>query len=126
VPQNADAGWLRRLRERVTDPATYRDLVWLLVNATVGLTLAILLCTGLRYLAHPLLYWASPSLFGAPFAVHSVGQAFLLWPVAAVAFALFWTDTRPLLQANARLAGWLLAPAKQGKLTAMTSLVSPS
>lgn len=128
VPQNADAGWLRRLRERVTDPATYRDLVWLLVNATVGLTLAILpavlLCTGLRYLAHPLLYWASPTLFGPPFAVHSVGQAFLLWPVAAVAFALFWIGTHPLLHAHARLASWLLAPAEQGRLTALTSRIA--
>ena len=115
------AGWLGRLRQCLTDPATARDLLWLPVNGTVGLALGILPMTFLLatvyYLGYPLLYWLAPAAFGE-FGPHGVGQAFWLWLVAAGAFTLFWTTTRPLLQVYARLSHWLLAPDEQGRLTA--------
>jgi signal transduction histidine kinase len=40
-PPGAD-GWLQRFQWVVTDPATWRDMLWMLVDATAGLFLAIL------------------------------------------------------------------------------------
>ena len=123
--EDPKAGWLGRLRGCLTDPATARDLLWLPVNGVVGLALGILPATFLLatvyYLADPAMYWLAPAPFSHPFralTLHGVGQAFGLWLVAAVAFALFWTTTRPLLRAYAALAHWLLAPDEQGRLAA--------
>jgi len=125
------AGWLRQLLGRVADPATYRDLAWLLINGTVGLLLGVLplalLGSTVSYAAYPLLYWAAPEAFGRSFGlftVDGIGSAFLLWPVSALAFALFWVGTGPLLRAHSRLTGWLLAPAGQGTLTTLTARIA--
>jgi signal transduction histidine kinase len=129
VPEDRAIGWLTRLRGCLTDPATYRDVLWLLVNATVGLTLAILpaafLLSTVSYLAYPLSYAVIPN-FGHPWGVRSVGEAFWLWPAAAVTFALFWTTTRPLLEIHARLARWLLAPAGRDQLIARIAELTES
>jgi hypothetical protein len=53
-------GWFGRLRRVAGDPATWRDLAWLPLNATVGLVLRVfpvaLLLGGVGVLAFPL-YW---------------------------------------------------------------------
>jgi signal transduction histidine kinase len=54
------AGVLEGLRARLTDPASYRDALWLLVNATLGFALGIV--TVIFYLVLPLGVLASPAM----------------------------------------------------------------
>lgn len=63
LPENA--GWLARLIGIFTDPATYRDLLWLLANFTIGfaLRLTVLIVTVfLGWLANPYLMRADAVL----------------------------------------------------------------
>jgi signal transduction histidine kinase len=127
-------GWVRRLRWYLSDRATWRDLMWLLVDATAGFTLAILPATLLGatafYLVYPLLFWVTPrDVFGSPFGffmLQSWNQTFLLWPVAALAFGLFWTCTPPLLRAYGRLTKSMLAPRDRDRLTARIAHLAES
>jgi signal transduction histidine kinase len=60
-----DGSWLLKLRTIVTDPATWRDLVWLLVNFTLGyaLRLSVLILTVfLGWLVNPYLMRADALL----------------------------------------------------------------
>ncbi len=57
-------GILMWLRTTLTDPATWRDIVWLLLNAVVGFTLtllsAVLFLACAFYLVYPLLVGVTP------------------------------------------------------------------
>jgi len=92
----------RRLAWLLTDPATWRDLLWVTVNGLVGWILA-LLPAGLLFLG----------LFGivAPYA--SVFQRFLAIGVAAVGT---WMSPN-LLRGYGYFARSMLAPTKEAELT---------
>ena len=49
-----------RIRDRITDPATYRDILWLPVAMSLGLALG--LATLVFYIVFPLGVWVCPSL----------------------------------------------------------------
>jgi signal transduction histidine kinase len=120
-----DGGWLARTRWMVFDKATWRDLLWVLVNATAGLTLAILpiallLSVAWYLVAMPILMGIVPHVFRTNYGIYSVYDvrtALISGVVlAGVAFGLFWVTARPLMRAYARITRALLAPAERDRM----------
>ncbi|HEX5401001.1 MAG TPA: sensor domain-containing protein [Pseudonocardiaceae bacterium] len=118
-------GRIARVRAMVTDRATYRDLLWVLVDATAGLVLTLLPVTFLLgavwyAVALPIVIHIVPAPFTANywlFAVTDVRRALITGiPLAALSFALFWWTTRPLLAAYGRLTRRMLAPPERDRL----------
>ncbi|HJP80430.1 MAG TPA: sensor domain-containing protein [Pseudonocardiaceae bacterium] len=116
--------WLARIRGHLTDRQTWRDLAWLLVQATAGmflnlLPISLLLSAG-WYLILPFLFSVTPpgvfdTNYGL-FRVDSVGTAFITYAFAVVAFVLFRLLTVPIMLANGRLNRWLLGPVQSEAL----------
>jgi signal transduction histidine kinase len=119
-----DGNWLVRLQNIATDRATYRDLLWALMDVTIGITMTILPITFLLgaafYLVYPLLVAVTPpNIFDHPFGtwLHlDWQQSFVVYPAALVCFALFWTTTKPLMRGYARLTHAFLAPTEKSRL----------
>jgi signal transduction histidine kinase len=117
-------GILMWLRTTLTDPATWRDIAWLLVNAVVGFTLnlvsAVLFLAGLFYLVYPLLVGVTPhGVFDQPFGglvTLSFWQSFLMIPLALLAFLIWRGAGERLLKANAFMARSLLGPTESALL----------
>ena len=117
-------GILMWLRTTLTDPATWRDIVWLLLNAVVGFTLtllsAVLFLACAFYLVYPLLVGVTPDgVFDQPFGglVHlSFWQSFLMMPLGLVALLIWYGAGERLLKANAFMAKSLLGPTESAKL----------
>ncbi|WP_424217717.1 sensor domain-containing protein (plasmid) [Streptomyces sp. BI20] len=117
-------GWMRRCKWILTDPATWRDLLWLLLNSVLGL---------LGFLPAGLLYYAGEGIALAaglwrPLAADGHGRwyAFVTvdsGPTALAAGALaalcltFWLFAGPLVPyAQAHLARLLLGPTAGARL----------
>jgi signal transduction histidine kinase len=117
-------GMLMRLRTILTDPQTWRDIIWLLVNSVLGFTLcllsAVLFLATLFYLVYPLLVGVTPEgVFTEPFGgllTVNFWTSFLLMPVALIAFLIWQAAGERLLRANAFLARSLLGPTESAKL----------
>jgi signal transduction histidine kinase len=118
-------GWFGRLRRVAGDPATWRDIAWLPLNATVGLALRVfpvaLLLGGVGALAFPL-YWPAlpptgePNWIGVVPVTDQAGAN--LVPLQGVVLLLLWWALSPwLARADALLARWLLAPTERSRLT---------
>ncbi len=118
-------GWFARVRWIVTDGATWRDMLWILVNCTAGFALlvlpGILLLGTVFYLIFPfLIYVTPPGLFTTAFGIFHLRnwvEGFWLWPVAGLLFGLWWRWTPSLLQSWATLTEQLLGPSKAAILT---------
>ncbi|MFF1822650.1 sensor histidine kinase [Kribbella sp. NPDC058245] len=117
-------GILMWLRTTLSDPATWRDIVWLLVNAVVGFTLslisAVLFLSTLFYGIYPLLVGVTPEgvftePFGGLFTVN-FWTSFLVMPVALIGFMIWQAAGERLLKANAYIARSLLGPTESAKL----------
>ena len=82
-------GWWVRLRARLGDPATWKDLTFLLLQFPFGLVSFIIACVvlgvGLQGLTLPLWYWAIPDGvdFGV-FQVDALWQALAIVPVGSL------------------------------------------
>ncbi|MGD7704943.1 sensor histidine kinase [Microlunatus sp. Y2014] len=131
----AGTGFFGRVRIWLTDPATWRDLLWLLVSCTAGFTIAVLVLTfaagTLFYLAQPLLlYLTPPGIFDDPFGglVHLSHwtHGFFMWPLAALVFGLWWATTPALMKAWAHMARALLAPTRAAVLAGQVASLSSS
>jgi signal transduction histidine kinase len=117
-------GMLIRLRTILTDPATWRDIAWLLVNAVIGFTLAllsaVLFLSSIFYLIYPFLFAVTPTgVFQLPLGfmtIDTFGETFLLWPVAVIFLMLWSSFGGPLLKADAHLAKSLLGPTESAQL----------
>lgn len=117
--------WVTHLQWLLTDRATYRDLAWVFVNATAGLTLAILpisFALGSVYylVAWPILFHVDPADFASfnGYHVPDNRMLFVIGIANAVAYGLlFRSTTRPLMTAYGRLNRWLLAPVERDRLT---------
>lgn len=127
-------GVLMWLRTVLADPATWRDLAWLIVNAAVGFTLtllsAVLFLASVFYLIYPFLWSVTPrgvfdQAFGL-FTLDSLPETFLMWPVAALFFALWLKFGHGLLVADAYLAKSLLAPTENAQLALRVRELSES
>ncbi|MCX4911504.1 sensor domain-containing protein [Streptomyces sp. NBC_00878] len=126
-PQDVErdiVGWMRRCKWILTDPATWRDLLWLLLNTVVGFT---------GFLPGAVLYYAGEGLFLAcglwrPLAQDGTGRMYALitvdsWPSAlaagAVALGLLvaWLFVSPLiLKGYAYFCRFLLGPTERTRL----------
>ncbi|QFZ16679.1 sensor histidine kinase [Saccharothrix syringae] len=118
----ANRGPMTRVRTVATDPATWRDLAFLPVNAVVGTLCGVL----------PLALWlggafgfAAPLLWlnGAREVEYSLIDAdtpgnVVLAPLLGVAYlVLAWWATDRVEHLHARVARWLLAPGARAALT---------
>lgn len=112
--------WFTKIRSYLGDLATWRDLAWLLVNATVGLFLTLLpislLLSAAFYLVLPFLVTVTPPAvfhtnYGL-FKVTGVGTAFLTYSFSVVAVGLFLLLARPCMVTYVRLNRLLLGPVQ--------------
>ncbi len=84
-------GWWERLRARLADPATWKDLTFLFLQFPFGLLSFIIATTvlsfGIGNLTQPLWYWAIPNddwgLFGFT-EIDTLGEALALVPLGAL------------------------------------------
>ncbi|GAA1543643.1 sensor histidine kinase [Kribbella lupini] len=118
-------GMLMWLRTTLADPATWRDVAWLLVNAVLGFTLnllsAVLFLASVFYLIYPFLVWVTPDgVFDEPFGgllpKLNPLTAFAMVPLGFVAFLIWSASGERLLRANAYLAKSLLGPTESAQL----------
>ncbi|QNE17749.1 sensor histidine kinase [Kribbella qitaiheensis] len=117
-------GILMWLRTTLTDPATWRDVAWLLVNAVVGFTLtllsAVLFLATAFYLVYPLLVGVTPAgVFDRPFGglvTLNFWESFAMTPLGLLAFLIWYSVGERLLKADAYLGRSLLGPTESAKL----------
>ena len=127
-------GWFARLRWVVTDQATWRDMVWILVNCTAGFVLALLAVVfflgSVFYLIYPLLLAITPAgVFDNPmglFVLHEWWQGVYMWPLAAILFGLWWRWTPGLMHGWAAMHASLLGPTKTAVLRGRVAALAAS
>jgi signal transduction histidine kinase len=137
-PMEADDNLLARFKTASTDPATWRDLTWLMVNAVVavatGSTIVATLASGLFYLTLPV-WWPLLSGLGTlnflgVFSVSSEAQSFLMIPFGAGVLILWWWLAPRLIWVNATVTAALLGPTETAwentKLTTRVAQLSVS
>ena len=91
-----DAGWTERLRIRLSDPTTYRDLIWLPIAAVIALPLGLVALV--FYVVFPLGYVASPVMLRTFF---SLGGAVLRQADSETAAAALTARIGALAQSRA-------------------------
>ncbi|MEV0900214.1 sensor domain-containing protein [Actinoplanes sp. NPDC049802] len=122
-PERAVLGGLRRYRWLITDPATWRDVAWLLPGAVGGLILAGLSLGIVAYGVQGILLiplWVSVGVdgygYGAIWPIDTVGEGFLSLPQGAVILAVGVAAAPWLRQAEAYTARPFLAPTRAAEL----------
>ncbi|MFC4999454.1 sensor histidine kinase [Dactylosporangium cerinum] len=122
-PQPAVAGGWQRFRWTVTDPATWRDLAWLLPGAIVGFTLGMVgVLVPLYGLAGltltPLWIWLGTGWYGygATWSIDTVPAGLLCLPQGAVILAAGLWVAPWLRRVDARFARLFLAPTEAAEL----------
>ncbi|WP_433007085.1 sensor histidine kinase [Kribbella sp. CA-294648] len=127
-------GILMWLRTTLTDPATWRDIAWLLVNAVIGFTLtllsAVLFLASVFYLIYPFLVWVTPDgvftePFGGLFTVN-VATSFLMIPFGFFAFLIWLAAGERLLKGAAYVGKSLLGPTESAQLAIRVRELSDS
>jgi signal transduction histidine kinase len=128
-----ERGWLRRLAEVARDPANWRDTLWLLVNATIGVTFCIfsfsLFCSSVFLVLQPTIWPFAPGVFNTNyglFQVHTQATAFLTIPYGVAGLLLWWWLSPALVRADAGLARWLLKPTKRSQLAGRVQQLAAS
>jgi signal transduction histidine kinase len=119
-----ERGLVARLKRAAGDPATWRDLAWLPLDATVGVVLRLaslaLLLGGLGCLAFPLFWPALPATADPHWVgVVPVGDqaSANLVPLEGVALLVLWWGLSPwLMRVDALLSRALLAPTQRSRL----------
>jgi signal transduction histidine kinase len=122
-PANAMPGGWRRFKWILTDPATWRDLAWLLPGAVVGLGLGVLSLALPLYgmegiLLIPLWVWLGTGWYGygVIWPIENLGDGFLSLPQGAL-FLLLGLAVAPWLRwVDARFARLFLAPTRAAEL----------
>jgi signal transduction histidine kinase len=118
------AGAFQRCRRLLTDPATWRDLLWLLMQAPIGLVLGLVPAALVVYgvagvLLVPLLVWSltDSSGYGFVWPVDHPLEGALALPQGALFLLLALTAGPRMLRWDALFARWLLAPTRTARLT---------
>ncbi|HVX46514.1 MAG TPA: sensor domain-containing protein [Mycobacteriales bacterium] len=121
--RSTDGAWTKRLLTMAKDPATWRDLAWLLLNATVGVAIRSIV---LSLFIYPLWSYTLPTFIGqlphyhdlfGPFTIDDASSALIVgYPLATLSLILGWTLTPILMRAHANLNHWLLAPTETARL----------
>jgi signal transduction histidine kinase len=88
-PEPGDAGWSRRISRRLGDPATWKDLVFLLLQLPLGIVsftaAAVVLGLAVSWTAAPAWYWSTPDGIELGITqVDTLGEALLLVPLGLV------------------------------------------
>lgn len=134
-PVPRGTGFLGRIKILMTDPATWRDLLWILLACIPGFILVVLTLVlavaPLFYLAYPLLLATTPpEVFSQPvgnfFTLEHWTEGFWMWPVAAVFLGLWWVAAPALMAGWAGIARALLSPTKASELGARVTELSSS
>jgi signal transduction histidine kinase len=122
-PERAVAGGWQRFRWTVTDPATWRDLAWLLPGAIVGFTLGMVCVVvplyGLVGLTlTPLWIWTGTGWYGygAIWSIDSFSEGLLSLPQGAVILAAGLWAAPWLRRVDAHFARLFLAPTRAAEL----------
>jgi signal transduction histidine kinase len=117
-------GLIARVKGIASDLATWRDIAWVLVNATLGTALRLLsvalLVAALAGLAFPAIWAALPpgtdvGLVGVVRVTDQSG-ANLVAVEGLLLLLLWWVAAPGMLRADARLTRWLLAPTERARL----------
>jgi signal transduction histidine kinase len=123
VPEQAVPGGWQRFRWTVTDPATWRDLAWLLPGAIVGFALgaiyvAVPLYGLLGLTLTPLWLWIGTGWYGygAIWSIDTLGDGLLGVPQGAVILAAGLLVAPWMRRVDARFAKLFLAPTKAAEL----------
>jgi signal transduction histidine kinase len=126
----AQRGLFGRLKVIARDPATWRDAAWVLLNVSVAMVLRLipvaLFLAAVTGLVFPAVWpylpatddpnWVGLVKVTGPGAVPAPVAGALVGFQGLVLLALWWWATPRLLRADARLAGWLLAPTARSRL----------
>jgi signal transduction histidine kinase len=122
-PERAVAGGWQRFRWTVTDPATWRDLAWLLPGAVVGTGLGLIGVLvplyGLFGLTlAPVWIWLGTGWYGygAVWSIHTFGVGLLCLPQGAVILVAGLSVGPWLRRVDAHFARLFLAPTRTAEL----------
>jgi signal transduction histidine kinase len=129
-PDRAPAAGWRRFRWIITDPATWRDLAWLVPGAVVGVLLGLISLGVPLYglqgvLLLPLWLYLGTDWYGYGifWPIQSLGEAWLSLPQGVVILAVGLAAAPWLRWVDARFARLFLAPTKAAQLrTRVTQL----
>lgn len=122
-----------RLGTWLTDPATWRDLLWAFLSCTVGifltsLSLVFLLAVG-WYLVFPLVFAVTPDgIFDMNYGVFTIDtfrESFFEWTWAVVSGLLWWYGAPYLIRWRAQVDRALLSPSR-GQLERRVAQVAES
>jgi signal transduction histidine kinase len=114
----------QRYRFTVTDPATWRDLLWLLLEIPVGLVLGLVPTLLVLYgllgvVLEPVLLGVvlGPFGYGATWPVDDPATRLLVFPQGVLILGTGLAVAPLALRAHALFARWLLAPTRAAALT---------
>jgi signal transduction histidine kinase len=133
-PDRSILEWLRCV---TTDPQTWKDLGWLVVNSVAGFAIAVVALSAtvlvLGYVFMPAWWWAIPdpgSQYGTlnlgVFTVESTGQASIVTAIGLALLPLAWWLNRGAVAGHSRMALALLAPSESQRLRARVAYLSRS
>ncbi len=123
LPEGGRIGPWRYYKWMLTDPATWRDLAWLVPGAVIGITLGALVLAVPLYglegaLLIPLWIWLGTGWYGygAIWPFDTVGDAFLSLPQGAVILSIGLAGAPYLRRVDALFTRLLLAPTRNAEL----------
>ncbi|MBG0560073.1 sensor histidine kinase [Actinoplanes aureus] len=123
LPERAPIGGLRRYKWVMTDPATWRDLGWLLPGAVAGLVLGVLSLAVPLYgiegiLLLPLWIWLGTGYYGYGmiWPIETLGEGFLSLPQGALILAVGIAAAPYLRWADAQFNRFFLGPTRNAEL----------
>ncbi len=130
-------GLLEKLRCVTTDPQTWKELGWLVLNSIAGFTAAVVALTvtavALTLIFCPAYWWAIPdpgqqygTLNMGLYTVESTGLAFVNTAIGLGLAPLALLLNRGLVAAHAALATRILGPSEDQRLTARVADLSSS
>ncbi|MGW4114855.1 sensor histidine kinase [Actinosynnema sp. NPDC004786] len=127
----ANRGPMTRVRTVATDPATWRDLAFLPLNAISGVVFGVapaaLWLGGAFGFVVPLLWLANARVVEYNLIHHDTPGSFVLAPlVGGLYLAAAWWATPRAARAHAKVARWLLAPSATATLTDRVRVLADS